>query len=104
MNDTTPVTVVIPVVDCLLCYNRGGFWAGAYAFKYFVTLFDHITRLAFDHFMHTKMMYHALHETGLAEKYNVQDIGHRVRMLGSSSIPLTSLSGLSSLAWSHAPR
>jgi Delta24-sterol reductase len=69
-----PVTVVIPIVDYLFRYDRGGFWVGAYAFKYFVTPFNRITRWALDVFMHTRVMLHALHESGLAQEYIVQDI------------------------------
>ena len=74
-NNSSPVTIAIPVVDYLFRYDRGGFWAGTYAFKYFNTPFNRITRWALDFFMHTKIMYHALHESGLAQKYIVQDIG-----------------------------
>jgi Delta24-sterol reductase len=39
-NGSDPVTVAIPIVDYLFRYDRGGFWVGAYAFKYFVTPFN----------------------------------------------------------------
>lgn len=67
-------TEVVPLVDYLFRYDRGGFWVGYYAFKYFVTPFNRFTRWALDRFMHTRVMYHALHESGHAERYIIQDL------------------------------
>lgn len=64
----------IPLRDYLFRYDRGGFWMGAYGFKYFMTPFNRVTRWALDYFMHTRVMYHALHESGLANQYWVQDV------------------------------
>lgn len=69
-----PVLVMIPIVDYLFRYNRGGFWVGKYAFQYFIMPFNRITRWAMDSFMHTSVMYHALHESGHADRYYVQDL------------------------------
>ena len=74
-NCSDPVTVAIPIVDYLFRYDRGGFWVGAYAFEYFVTPFNRFTRWALDVFMHTRVMLRALHESGLAQEYIVQDMG-----------------------------
>lgn len=63
-----------PVRDYLFRYDRGAFWTGKYAFQYFVTPFNRITRWALDYFMHTRVMYHALHASGHASKYIVQDL------------------------------
>ena len=70
----TPTTEVVPLVDYLFRYDRGGFWVGYYAFKYFMTPFNRVTRWALDKYMHTRVMYHALHESGHAQKYIIQDL------------------------------
>lgn len=69
-----PVREIIPLTDYLFRYDRGGFWTGKYAYRYFVTPFNRITRWALDRFMHTRVMYHALHKSGLAKEYIIQDI------------------------------
>jgi FAD/FMN-containing dehydrogenase len=65
----------IPLTDYLFRYDRGGFWTGMYAFKYFVTPFNRITRRALNRFMHTRVMYRALHKSGLSDAYVIQDVG-----------------------------
>ncbi|EME50000.1 hypothetical protein DOTSEDRAFT_144519 [Dothistroma septosporum NZE10] len=68
------VTVVAPVKDYLFRYDRGAFWTGKYAYQYFLTPFNRITRWALDYFMHTKVMYHALHRSGHSSRYIIQDL------------------------------
>jgi Delta24-sterol reductase len=70
-----PKSVMIPLTDYLFRYDRGGFWAGKYAFRYFLTPFNRITRWALDSLMRTRVMYHALHASNLAGTYIVQDLG-----------------------------
>jgi hypothetical protein len=65
---------VIPIVDYLFRYDRGAFWMGKYAFQYFMMPLNRFTRWALDRFMHTRVMYHALHESGQAQRYIIQDI------------------------------
>lgn len=69
-----PVTVYVPLTDYLFRYDRGAFWTGRYAFKYFITPFNRITRYVLDRFMHTRVMYHALHKSGHSKKYIIQDV------------------------------
>ena len=71
----TPFTEAVPLVDYLFRYDRGGFWVGTFAFKYFLTPFNSLTRWALDQFLQTRFMYHALHESGLSQRYIVQDFG-----------------------------
>lgn len=71
---TETVTEAIPLVDYLFRYDRGGFWVGKYAFHYFITPFNRITRWVLDYFMHTRVMYHALHKSGLGKEYVIQDV------------------------------
>jgi hypothetical protein len=69
-----PVKFLTPTRDYLFRYDRGAFWTGKYAYQYFLTPFNRITRWALDYFMHTRVMYHALHASGHASKYIVQDL------------------------------
>jgi Delta24-sterol reductase len=69
-----PVKETVPIRDYLFRYDRGAFWTGKYAFTYFITPFNRITRWALDYFMHTRVMYHALHASGHSNKYIIQDL------------------------------
>ena len=71
---TDPVTEYIPIVDYLFRYDRGGFWVARYAYRYFITPFNRITRWILDYYMHTRVMYHALHQSGLSSQYIIQDV------------------------------
>lgn len=68
-------TEFIPLADYLFRYDRGGFWVALYSFRYFLTPFNRITRFLLDPLMHTRTMYRALHHSGLADYYMVQDVG-----------------------------
>ncbi|KAJ5416292.1 hypothetical protein N7465_004987 [Penicillium sp. CMV-2018d] len=65
----------IPLTDYLFRYDRGGFWVARYAFRYFCVPFTFLTRWILNRFMHTQVMYHALHVSGLARRYIIQDVG-----------------------------
>jgi Delta24-sterol reductase len=69
-----PSVETLPLVDYLFRYDRGGFWVGRYAYTYFITPFNIITRYILDYFMHTRVMYHALHQSGLHNMYVIQDV------------------------------
>jgi delta24-sterol reductase len=69
-----PTTQATVLTDYLFRYDRGAFWTGAWAFKYFLVPFNRWTRCLLDYFMHTRVMYHALHESGLSEQYIIQDL------------------------------
>ncbi|KYK58100.1 FAD binding domain protein [Drechmeria coniospora] len=69
------VVDTIPLEDYLFRYDRGGFWVGRYAFRYFLTPFNRVTRFALDRYMHARVMYRALHKSGLGDAYLVQDVG-----------------------------
>lgn len=69
------ITDYIPLKSYLFRYDRGGFWTARYAFKYFITPFNRITRRALDRFMHTRDMYRAMHKSGMADFYVIQDVG-----------------------------
>lgn len=73
----------VPLVDYLFRYDRGGFWVGMSAFDYFFApinwisrrlTFNRISRWLLDYFMHTRVMYHALHASGHGSQYIIQDL------------------------------
>jgi delta24-sterol reductase len=68
------VTEWVPLTDYLFRYDRGAFWVGRYSFSYFLVPFNRLTRLLLDPFMHTRTMYRALHKSGLADFYLIQDV------------------------------
>lgn len=73
-NPNSPTTELIPLDEYLFRYDRGGFWVGRSAFHYFYTPFNWLTRWFLDDFLHTRVMYTALHASGFATEYVVQDL------------------------------
>lgn len=73
-SSTTARSVTIPLKSYLFRYDRGAFWTGRYAFSFFLTPFNRVTRFLLDPFMHTRTMYHALHASGHGDRYIVQDL------------------------------
>ncbi|KAK5190439.1 hypothetical protein LTR92_009487 [Exophiala xenobiotica] len=65
---------LIPLTDYLFRYDRGAFWTGRFAFTYFLTPFNRFARWLGDHYMHTRIMYHALHRSGLMQRFIIQDM------------------------------
>ncbi|KAH7406286.1 hypothetical protein DE146DRAFT_438543 [Phaeosphaeria sp. MPI-PUGE-AT-0046c] len=65
----------IPVQTYLFRYDRGVFWSGLRAFKYFVTPFNSLTRYLLDPLMYSRTMVHALHRSGIASRTIIQDYG-----------------------------
>ncbi|KAI1150562.1 hypothetical protein F4825DRAFT_425978 [Nemania diffusa] len=74
MNSSSPIVDYVPLTDYLFRWDRGGFWVARYAYRYFLTPFNRITRYALDTFMHARVMYHALHKSGLSDTYIIQDV------------------------------
>lgn len=73
-HKSMPTTELVPIEDYLFRYDRGAFWMGRYAYKNFLVPFIWLTRFLLDYFMHTRIMYHALHASGYTDKYIIQDI------------------------------
>lgn len=67
-------TEVVPIEDYLFRYDRGAFWMGMYAYKDFMMPFIWFTRFLLDYFMHTRIMYHALHASGFTDRLIIHDI------------------------------
>ncbi|KAH7161505.1 hypothetical protein EDB81DRAFT_347737 [Dactylonectria macrodidyma] len=66
----------IPLSEYLFRYDRGGFWVGAAAFNYFKGVpFNRFFRWFLDDFLHTRMLYRALHGSGESARFIVQDLG-----------------------------
>lgn len=85
-NSSEPAVDYIPLMDYFFRYDRGAFWTARYAFKYFVTPFNRITRTILDPFLYTRVMYAATHYSGLADFYLTQDV----------SVPLDRAAGFAS--------
>ncbi|KAF2768015.1 FAD binding domain-containing protein [Teratosphaeria nubilosa] len=75
-NPAQPHRELIPLPEYLFRYDRGGFWVGKAAFTYFRGLvpFNNFTRQFLDDFLHTRMLYKALHGSGHTERMFVQDL------------------------------
>jgi len=73
-SSSSPSVETIPLVDYLFRYDRGGFWVGRYAFDYFLVPFDCFSRWLMDRLMRTRVLYHALHKSGLSKENLVQDV------------------------------
>ena len=68
-------TDYIPLAEYLFRYDRGGFWVGTAAYQYFKLVpFNRFTRWFLDDFLHTRMMYRALHGSGESARFVVQDL------------------------------
>ncbi|KAJ4351653.1 uncharacterized protein N0V89_006996 [Didymosphaeria variabile] len=73
-NALAPVVEYIPLAEYMFRYDRGGFWVGRSAFKYMNFPFNKYTRWFLDDFLHTRMLYRALHASGESNSYVVQDM------------------------------
>lgn len=75
-NPNKPYRGAIPLPEYLFRYDRGGFWVARAAFNYFAPFvpFAKWTRRWLDDFMHTRMLYTALHGSGHTERMFVQDL------------------------------
>jgi Delta24-sterol reductase len=67
-------TEFVPVEDYIFRSDRGAFWMGKYAFTFFMVPFNWFFRLLLDYFMHTRIMYHAMHASGHTDRYIIQDL------------------------------
>lgn len=53
--DGKPVREAVLLRDYLFRYDRGAFWTGRYAYYYFLTPFNRVTRWALDYFMRVRI-------------------------------------------------
>lgn len=66
----------IPLAEYLFRYDRGGFWVGAAIFDFIKFVpFNKFTRWFIDDFIHTRMLYRALHASGESSRFIIQDLG-----------------------------
>jgi hypothetical protein len=72
---SSPITDYIPLAEYLFRYDRGAFWVGVEAFRYFPFVpFNQLTRWFLNDFMHTRMLYRALHSGRMEFGNIVQDL------------------------------
>lgn len=70
-----PSSIYMNTADYLFRYDHGAFWGGKLAFKHFHVPETALTRRLADPFLDSRTCYHALHKSGLANEYVVQDFG-----------------------------
>lgn len=70
-----PAVIYMTLTDYLFRYDHGAFWGGKLAFTHFHIPQNSITKRLADPFMDSRTCYHALHKSGLANEYVVQDFG-----------------------------
>jgi delta24-sterol reductase len=70
-----PHPIYMRTVDYLFRYDHGAFWGGKLAFKHFHVPENSLTKRLADPFLDSRTCYHALHKSGLANEYLVQDFG-----------------------------
>ena len=70
-----PATISLRIEDYLFRYDHGGFWGGKLAFAHFHVPQNRLTRRLADPFLDSRTCYRALHKSGLANEYVVQDFG-----------------------------
>ncbi|RDL41491.1 FAD-binding-containing protein [Venustampulla echinocandica] len=74
-SPSSPVTDYIPLAEYLFRYDRGGFWVGLEAFRYFGFMpFNRLTRWFLDDFVHTRMLYRAMHASNRQFGNIIQDL------------------------------
>ncbi|KXT13316.1 hypothetical protein AC579_7224 [Pseudocercospora musae] len=73
-STSQPTSDAIPLPDYLFRYDRGGFWVGQAPFDYFGFPFNNWSRSWLDDFLHTRMLYNALHASGRSEQMIIQDL------------------------------
>lgn len=73
--ESVPVTEYVRLAEYLFRYDRGGFWVGLEAFKYFGFVpFNRLTRWFLNDFMHTRILYRALLGSNAQTGKVVQDL------------------------------
>lgn len=74
-NEAEVVEDYVPLAEYLFRYDRAGFWVAAAGWRYFrVVPFNRLTRWFLDDFIHTRMLYRALHGSGESARFIVQDV------------------------------
>lgn len=72
---SSSVTDYVPLAEYLFRYDRAGFWVAAQGWTYFKFMpFNRLARWFLDDFIHTRMMYRALHASGESARFVVQDL------------------------------
>ncbi|KAI0873620.1 FAD-binding domain-containing protein [Hypoxylon argillaceum] len=83
-EDSQPASDYVPLPEYLFRWDRGGFWVGNNAFDYFgLVPFNSLSRWFLDDFMHTRMLYRALHSSNQSFGFMVQDLSLPYSTAGS---------------------
>lgn len=74
-HEKKPSPDLVPIVDYLFRYDRGGFWMGEYYFKLF-KIFppSRFFKLLFNSWLKTRKLYKALHAGNMSQEYMIQDL------------------------------
>lgn len=67
-------TESIPLTDYLFRYDRGAFWVGRFPFERAGWPFNRFMRWLLNPILHTRKLYQALHASGAAQQYVIQDL------------------------------
>jgi delta24-sterol reductase len=73
-NGENPYKQSVPIKSYFFRYDRGVFWGGGIAFRYFCMPFFNLTRRLLDPYMYSRTMIHALHRSGIASQAIIQDL------------------------------
>ncbi|KAI3319256.1 FAD-binding domain-containing protein [Xylariaceae sp. AK1471] len=74
-QESQPTSDYVPLPEYLFRWDRGGFWVGSNAFDYFGFVpFNQVSRWFLDDFMHTRVLYRALHGSNESFGFMVQDL------------------------------
>ena len=66
-------SISLRLEDYLFRYDHGVFWGARLAFKHFHVPQNNFTRLIAERFLDSRTCYQALHHSGLAGEYIIQD-------------------------------
>ncbi|KAK3319033.1 hypothetical protein B0H66DRAFT_255161 [Apodospora peruviana] len=74
-KSTDTVVEYIPLGEYLFRYDRAAFWVGRQGYTYFKFVpFTRFFRWLLDDYSHARTLYHALHASGVASRFVVQDL------------------------------
>lgn len=74
-KSSLPHADAVPLREYLFRWDRGGFWMGKYAFDYFLTPFNALTRYLLDRLMKTRVALKAFQSSTLNDQFVIQDVG-----------------------------
>ena len=73
-DPSSTFTIAVPLLDYLFRYERGAYWAGHFGYDYFWLPFNRYTRYLLDSLSRTNVVYHAMDQSRVPDRYIMQDI------------------------------